>query len=941
MPLALDSNDLPQIFGQYTLLRRIAVGGMAEVYVAKTGGVAGFEKLVALKVIHPRFSEDEHFTQMLVEEAKIAVLLTHVNIAQTFDLGMIDDTYYIAMELIEGADAYRVMRRCAELKKAIPIDVATFIVAEMCNGLDYAHRKRDPNTGQPLNIVHRDISPQNVLVSGAGEVKIVDFGIAKAASRSNQTEVGVIKGKYYYMSPEQAWGDPMDHRSDVFSTGVVLYELLTGRMLYQDADVPTLLDKVRKAEIPRPETRRPSIPRALSDIVMKALQKRPEDRWSSATEMGQALHQFLYSVSPTFSAARLADLIGLLFPAESGRGGGSAPNLDVLPPQEPVPPPKPAFDLGDDDEDDATRNDVLPFKRKAQAPVVVAPTPRIEASTQRGGPVDEPTSRESPAFVARAVAQANANVGARATVRPPGRSEATREIDSVDGRVSVPMVGPSGAWVAPITSDPGVVKRELTTDARAVPPSAWEDETDLRGNEHEEGDDFEDSTLVDANLGRAAARALAEPQTSKVESPRGRVHVAGTRELPIKSTFGDDHEDTTNELKKGLPNLAAVVPPRQQPAVALPAPRAKLSDRPPPRPIPGRPAAPAVPAARPQPPPSTGLEGATTPFAPAYTPQPPQQQAKPSQPMPPHQAAHQTAQPQAYPPAQQGYAPAQQGYSQASGQQGYAQSAPQQPYVQPRGQPSYPTQQPQYAQQQGYPQAQQGYSQGAQGYAQPPMDPYGTYPAQQPQQPYAPSPPNGVGRSTLDPFAPPPNVTGGLAAVQEAPRPFPWLLLIAGLLVLAVLAGVGVYAFVPSPTPAFEISSLPPGATVTIDGAVAGTTPLAIRDRLVVGQTYTFQVALEGHGTSAFELRAVPGTDRREIVLSPLQAVLHVETLPTGAQVTVGGASRGAAPVDVGGLFVGAEVDVRVDAPGHHPRTVHVRIPAAAHTETITLEPIR
>jgi hypothetical protein len=284
------------------------------------------------------------------------------------------------------------------------------------------------------------------------------------------------------------------------------------------------------------------------------------------------------------------------------------------------------------------------------------------------------------------------------------------------------------------------------------------------------------------------------------------------------------------------------------------------------------------------------------------------------------------------------YPPPQQGYPQASSTQGYAQSAP--PHPQPQAQAPYPTQASQYAQQPGYPQAQQGYAQGAQGYAQPPMDPYGAYPVQQ-QQAYAPSPPSGVGRSSLDPFAPPPNVTGGLAAVQEAPRPFPWLLLIAGLLVLAVLAGVGVYAFVPSPTPAFEISSLPPGATVTIDGAVAGTTPIAIRDRLVVGQTYAFQVALEGHGTSAFELRAVPGTDRREIVLSPLQAVLHVETQPTGAQVTVGGASRGAAPVDVGGLFVGAEVDVRVDAPAHHPRTVHVRIPSAAHTETITLEPIR
>ncbi len=963
--MALDSNDLPHTFGQYTLLRRIAVGGMAEVYVAKTGGVAGFEKLVALKVIHPRFSEDEHFTQMLVEEAKIAVLLTHVNIAQTFDLGMIEDTYYIAMELIEGADAYRVMRRCAELKKAIPIDVATFVVAEMCSGLDYAHRKRDPNTGTALNIVHRDISPQNVLISGAGEVKIVDFGIAKAASRSSQTEVGVIKGKYYYMSPEQAWGDPMDHRSDVFSTGVVLYELLTGRMLYQDADVPTLLDKVRKAEIPRPETRRPSIPRPLSDIVMKALHKRPEDRWSSASEMGQALHQFLYSVSPTFSAVRLADLVGLLFPAESGRVAGSNASLDVLPPQEPVPPPKPTFELGDDDddEDDATRNDVLPYKRKAAAAAAAAPAPRPEAATGRGrGPVDEPTARESPAFVARKAAQPSAPINPDATIRPPGRVEATREIDSSDGRVSVPRVGPSGAWVAPITSDPGVVKRELTTDARAAPLGAWEDETDLRGNEVNDADDFEDSTLVDANLGRAAARALQEPptgQTAKIESPRGRVHVGagGTRELPIKSTFADDHEDTTNELKKGFPALANVVPPRQ-PAVALPAPRAKLSDRPPPRPIPGRPAAPAVP----QPPrvvsaPAAGNEAATTPFAPAYAPQPqaPQPQAPQAQytpqsfPQQTQQPAPQTFAQQAQQPAQQSYAQPQQGYAQpqqgyAQPQQGYGQA--QQGYAQPQqAQPQqapqpYPAAPQPYAQQ--YAQAQQAYAQQApqqQGYPQaPPIDPYAAYP-QQPQG-YAQNAQQGGVRSSLDPFASPPMVTGGVPAV-EAPRPFPWLLLVIGLLALAVLAGAGVYAFVPSPTPAFEISSLPPGATVTVNGALAGVTPIIIGDDLVVGQTYAFQVALEGHGTSTFELRAVGGTDRREIVLSPLQAVLHVETTPPGAQVTVGGASRGAAPVDVRGLFVGAEVDVRVDAPGHHPRTVHVRIPAAAHTETIVLEPVR
>ncbi|MFO0712317.1 MAG: PEGA domain-containing protein [Sandaracinus sp.] len=167
------------------------------------------------------------------------------------------------------------------------------------------------------------------------------------------------------------------------------------------------------------------------------------------------------------------------------------------------------------------------------------------------------------------------------------------------------------------------------------------------------------------------------------------------------------------------------------------------------------------------------------------------------------------------------------------------------------------------------------------------------------------------------------------------------MLLALALLLLAVLGGVAVYMFVPSADPVFEVSSLPPGATVTVDGRVVGTTPVVIREGLVVGQTYAFQVALEGHETSAFELHAVAGTDRREVVLSPLPAVLHIETVPPGAQVEVGGAARGAAPVDVRGLFVGAEVEVSVDAPGHHPRTLELRVLSPAHTETITLEPIR
>src|SRR5688572_27213455 len=185
-------------FGPYRLVHQIATGGMAEIHLAKTRGIGGFEKYIALKMIHPNFSSDDHFIQMLIDEAKIAVQLQHVNIAQIFDLGRVSDTYYIAMEYVDGCDLYRLLRKASEQDVPMPVEVAVHVAKEVATGLDYAHRKRDAE-GKALKIVHRDISPQNVLLSHAGEVKIVDFGIAKASSRARQTGVGVIKGKDYYM----------------------------------------------------------------------------------------------------------------------------------------------------------------------------------------------------------------------------------------------------------------------------------------------------------------------------------------------------------------------------------------------------------------------------------------------------------------------------------------------------------------------------------------------------------------------------------------------------------------------------------------------------------------------------------------------------------------------------------------------------------------------
>ena len=217
----------PIKFGNYLLLERIAVGGMAEVFVAKAFGVEGFERLLAIKKIVPTMGEDAEFIHMFVDEARIAVQLSHANIVQVLELGKHDENLYIAMEYISGRDLRQLIERFRKREQSVPVPQACLIVAEVCEALDYAHRKRDAQ-GRPLGIVHRDVSPQNVLVSFEGEVKLIDFGIAKAESRLQKTQSGILKGKFSYMSPEQVKGQPIDGRSDVFACGILLWELVCG-----------------------------------------------------------------------------------------------------------------------------------------------------------------------------------------------------------------------------------------------------------------------------------------------------------------------------------------------------------------------------------------------------------------------------------------------------------------------------------------------------------------------------------------------------------------------------------------------------------------------------------------------------------------------------------------------------------------------------------------
>ena len=311
----MSSPDLPRPFGPYTLIRRLAVGGMAEVYVASAKGSAGFEKLVALKRIHPHLSSDPGFVSMLIEEAKLSVSLSHQNIVQTFDLGCIEDSYFIVMEHVEGYDLDQVLRALRERREKLPVGVAAHVVAELCRGLAFAHQRID-DQGRPLHIVHRDVSPQNVLLSLAGEVKIADFGIAKTASRVSDAEAGVIKGKYFYMSPEQAWGDPLDYRSDIFSAGIVLWELLVGETLHQAKHVQALLDDVRRAEVPPPSSLRAEVPAALDAIVARATAVEPSDRFSDAGALADAICEVLAARSSVHPAVQIRALLAELEPLQ-------------------------------------------------------------------------------------------------------------------------------------------------------------------------------------------------------------------------------------------------------------------------------------------------------------------------------------------------------------------------------------------------------------------------------------------------------------------------------------------------------------------------------------------------------------------------------------------------------------------------------------------------
>jgi serine/threonine-protein kinase len=292
----------------YRVIRRIATGGMAEVFLAESAGVAEFEKVVAIKRVLPHLARNPKFVRMFLDEARLAAKLNHRNIVQVFDVGQVGDAYFLVMEYIDGTNLKDMMDHYARAHRRVPVNIAVYIAIEMCNGLDFAHRAKD-RTGKRLNVVHRDVSPVNVLLTRAGGVRITDFGLAKAASQAEKTDPGMVKGKYGYLAPETAAGAEADRMADQFALGVVLWEMLAGRRLFLGTTNNETVQLVREANIPSLRAERPDVPAALERTLTRVLARAPEERFESCATLSRTLTEILFEHRLAVSAQDLISVV--------------------------------------------------------------------------------------------------------------------------------------------------------------------------------------------------------------------------------------------------------------------------------------------------------------------------------------------------------------------------------------------------------------------------------------------------------------------------------------------------------------------------------------------------------------------------------------------------------------------------------------------------------
>lgn len=293
---------------RYRVIDRLASGGMAEVFIAESAGIEGFKKKVAIKRVLPHLSEKKRFIAMFLDEARLSAHLSHSNVVQVFDIGVGDNTYFIVMEYVNGADLKQVIKSVVDQGRKFPIEAALFVCAKMCEGLAYAHECRGEQ-GELLHVVHRDISPPNVLVSEHGEIKIVDFGLAKASTQLEKSEAGIIKGKFSYLSPEAAHGQEVDARADIFAVGIILWELLAGRRLFQGKSDYETVKQVQAAKVPPISQLHPEADAALESILSRALARERERRYASARALGNDLTRYLYKLGKPVSSFDIAELV--------------------------------------------------------------------------------------------------------------------------------------------------------------------------------------------------------------------------------------------------------------------------------------------------------------------------------------------------------------------------------------------------------------------------------------------------------------------------------------------------------------------------------------------------------------------------------------------------------------------------------------------------------
>ncbi|QSQ18196.1 protein kinase [Myxococcus landrumensis] len=436
--------------GKYVVRRKLAEGGMAEIYLCTAQGAAGFEKEVVIKRVRSFLASDPEFVGMFIAEARLVSRLNHANVVQIFDFDQHEDTYYLAMEYVRGCSLWELRKRCKEMMDPVPPMLVAHIGAEVARGLHYAHRLKVD--GHPLDLVHRDVTPQNVLLSHDGAVKLTDFGIAKAGKKL--TQPGVLKGKFAYMSPEQARGEDVDSRTDLFALGIVLWELLTGGRLFDGESELAVLRAVQHSVIPPPARLNPEVPEALDAVVMRALERDPSARFQTAGEMERALAQCvlehatsvdetdlgafmrrLFPVSPTQALPAIQERTHVLGDAPAPEGQDSAPSPSRREPTAVLKPGRTqAREPASPDEDVDADTFVLPRRgEEVEGPARPVPmaTPRMPLPAIPSSPVGRTSA------------------AADATVQPEGAS--------LEGSVRVPPRTQSRPGGVAVVSEPALV----------------------------------------------------------------------------------------------------------------------------------------------------------------------------------------------------------------------------------------------------------------------------------------------------------------------------------------------------------------------------------------------------------------------------------------------------------------------------------------------------